>query len=228
MKQIRTDNVLAISTGTDEGPVCSGIRVQGSGIKTDPLLLAAVLRHADIADESSGSKRVKDTGLALSALATSLFQYEYDFERGGKPSIFALRKVFESANITVSQTDAYYSAAIAAKVGSSIAILSIGHTRVWKYREMAFESIVEPNVVSSDDLLDSSLLLTSALGLGFESEKIKGVELELDRGEFLLLVMNTNLRIDKDQPFVLDLTQDFLGQLIDKFHTQPMMLAILR
>src|ERR1700687_3553085 len=73
------------------------LRVAGVGTESEPLRLAAVFRHADIADESHPAERIIQTNRCIEVLDTTLAQVEVD---GASSSdiAFRLKQVLEAAN----------------------------------------------------------------------------------------------------------------------------------
>ena len=209
------------------------MRVNGMGDDTDPLRIAVVLRHLDMADETTPDQAHSQTAQVLAVLDSSLslgVQNDLRKEKGNLPG--ALREVLLTANVAALNTHSYYSAGVAFITHKHIALAGIGDVKAWLYNKEQVRVIMEPAVISPLDESNSAGLLTSALGVGFDATRIQSCQVEVEVDQFVIIGLKAELP-QLSEKLYLDHERDhivpaqLLSLILTKLQVQPPFLAVV-
>jgi hypothetical protein len=182
MDQPRTVATLVASFNSTEWPFLS---MTGAGTQDLPLQLVLVLRHADMADETSiAAARVQTTEVAH-ALDHALSQ----LSAAEMLKTIRLTDVLCTAHTVAVQTGTYYSAIAAVLVGDRLLAAGIGCTMLQVQRAERVDELLQPTTQNLTLSNEEGGLLRAALGIGFSEIEVHTCDTNLGASDGVILMV---------------------------------------
>lgn len=172
------------------------LAIEGVGTVEHPLLLTALLRHADFADETA-SWRIGDLTREVGRSLVGALAILSGEHRSAPPPARKLHEVLIAGNTAARATGTYYSALVAVVSGSAIAAAGIGWSSLSLYREGEQRTVVAS---STRTIPGAEPVLTAGLGLGWDPEQAHAGSLHLAAGETAILLVGTDPAADDGEP----------------------------
>lgn len=159
-------------------------RLSGRGTRDDPAQLVLLHRHADMADETSPAEARRDVELGADEIARLLGEVRGEATPQGMESVIA------RAHESLKGGGTYYSAVIAVISGSRVVASGIGDVsaRLWVGEEA--QDVLNATTVT----IGNVRVLSSALGLGYERDRIQTAEVVLPAGSRMVIGVVTDRR----------------------------------
>jgi hypothetical protein len=186
-----------------------------------------ILRHADFADEASSSQRWAETLACARYLDERLRNSLLNQNAASFDWLTELKAVLIDTNDVATKTGVYYSVAVAVKLGAHITASSIGHIKLWKFRDESLQAVIEPTIITLRDQPVSPALLTGTLGLGFDPERIQFCELELGVGDFAFIAMEADFVQQPRELAGLKSPKEVLERLEGALSNQPPIAVVM-
>ncbi|HEX5734716.1 MAG TPA: hypothetical protein VF131_17930 [Blastocatellia bacterium] len=173
---------------------CTFMRVNGIGTSDEPLRLASIVRHPDMADESTLDEALLQTRQVVDALESALSAIKMDeLISSTLDTSEELKQVLQVGDSTALHTGSYYSAGAAILAGTRLIIAGIGRIKVWLWSEQTLQVLIEPTVMLIPESPDASSILTSTIGIGFTRDKVQFAEAQLESDQLVVLEMGIDL-----------------------------------
>lgn len=156
----------------DSGPSCPLWHAVGTGSAGDPLRVALLVRHSDMADEATPDEARHQAEQVLAALAAALAAGD-----SGR-----LAEALVETQPTALATGTYYSCLLAVLAGGHLAVAGVGKVGARLWGEELPRTLLAPTVLPG-----VPGVLTSALGLGFDPQAVATGGAELAAGRLAVL-----------------------------------------
>jgi hypothetical protein len=176
---------IAVEVIDRKGIGFSTVRVSGDASDRHPARLVLLRRHADMADETQDVDARSDVERGAGKLARIL----EDIDQPVTPS--APGSAVEKAQDALKESGAYYSALVAVVTTSHFVAAGIGNVNVQFWAKRGTQSILNPTTV----ILGRASLLSSALGLGFDPDRIQSADLSISSGDRIIVGVEADLAV---------------------------------
>jgi hypothetical protein len=173
--------LLAPSVGAE----CPFLCMTGAGTPGLPLRLVLLLRHTDMADETSMADAQRQTTEVAYTLDCALCQLTIE----ERPVAIELKDVFRTANAAATRTGTYYSAIIALLVGDQLLAAGIGRATLRVQCADQVDELIQPTTQSLTPERQQGGLLKAALGVGFSDSAIQTCDSSLKALDSALLMI---------------------------------------
>jgi hypothetical protein len=209
----RTDPQLEISL----------ISHDGIGTSDVPLRVSAILRHADMADEST-SEEAYERALRIS---NDMHQALCETLWNESSSVIELKDLLTTISRNA-QADTYYSAAVAILSTKRFVAAGIGNVGIWRCSEKVSGSLIKPSIIRFPARSGKLSILSGALGIGFAPEKIQTCDVSLESGYAVLALQPADL---DDQPLpkieYIHSSNEALQDIVGRLQRKPALLAVI-
>ncbi len=139
-----------------------------------------------------------------------------------------LNDVIGGVNEIAKDTRSYYSAIIGIKIDSRIALAAIGHVKTWLYRDGEFRTLLEPTIIPIPNEGSGPRVLTTALGVGFNPEKIQRCVTDLRAKEFVVIAFETELVKESTDSEATDDASQILDRLCDNITNKAPVVIVVK
>ena len=234
MPRIYSEKFAAFAAEPGITGLCPYIRAEGLGTVSEPLRLAFLLRHPDMADSSTPEEAYAQTIEVGKALYDRLLTTQIVDEADQSPaSMSQLEAVLAKANEDAVKTGTYYSVAAGIVGGGRLIAVGLGHVKFWLLHDKKFSVLLEPTVMRVAEQRPDAVVLTATLGKGFGLEKIRRCDVQLAPQQYVVLGMQTDLTPDADASAIiraqnLSSLAELLTEIERQMRPQPPLTAILR
>jgi hypothetical protein len=155
----------------------STVRVMRDATGQNPARLVLLRRHADMADETPAAEARTDVERGADDVASILGSISSQGET------FDLTSVVEKAHNVLKGSGTYYSILVAMVTMSRVIAAGIGDVTLQLWTEKGAEPMLKPTTVP----VGSTRVLSSALGLGFDVQRIQTANLSLGTGDRIIV-----------------------------------------
>jgi len=225
MKSITSKSIAASLSNPADGPARAAVRVSGEGTESNPLRFAAVLRHADMADESSAAKRTSQTEDCIERLNRELD--EVVKLRPANLNVSRLKHILVTSNEAAKPMETYYSAIVGVRIGERMALAGIGHVAAWLFSQGECRTLITPTIMPIDNETSGPRVLTSALGVGFRPEGIQQSETRLEPKDFAAIAFQADLATESLGRENFENATQILDRLTENFSRNPAVLIVV-
>jgi hypothetical protein len=203
------------------------ISYKGEGTSEDPFRLVMLLRHADMADESTHEQARSLALQAINILDVAVSRVSIDLGVSSRGAIAGLKEALRTTSLKA-QADTYYSAVVAILYGRRLIAAGIGHVNLWRWQQSAFSDLMQPTLAPLPPEASKSFILSSALGVGFDPESVQSCDISLDISDYAVIAIQSLQSLTDE--YLLDggqSTSDWLNKLVDWYQTKPTLLAVV-
>jgi hypothetical protein len=183
--RIDIDTRIAVDVIDRKGSGFSTIRHAGDATDQDPARLVLLRRHADMADETSDIEARSDVERGADKLARILERVDQQLTRA------ALASVVEKAQDALKESGTYYSVLVMVVAASRFVAAGIGNVDVRLWAGDGIQSIVNSTTV----VVGGARVLSSALGLGFDPDRIQSADLSISSGDRIIVGVETDVAL---------------------------------
>jgi hypothetical protein len=176
---------IAVDVIDRKGIGFSTARVSGDATDRNPARLVLLRRHADMADETPDVEARSDVERGADKLARILEDVDQRITQS------ALASVVERSQDTLKEGGTYYSALVAVVTASRVVVAGIGNVNVHLWAKAGTQSMLN----STTTVLGRTRVLSSALGLGFDPDRIQSADLMIYSGDRIIVGVEADLAV---------------------------------
>ncbi|HZS49102.1 MAG TPA: hypothetical protein VFC63_28805 [Blastocatellia bacterium] len=229
---IITQSRLAVSVIEPSGDSIKRAFHLSSGVGTSdsPLRTVLILRHNDLADESTFQEADEKIQKTADELADALSQVIIETSNSSEKTLSNLIGVLEIGNMAA-KADTYYSAIVALLAGKHFVASGIGNVSLCSYRKGKAERLISPSITQFGDSGSHINLMGAALGIGFSANKVRSCALQLAPSE--IVVLGAEMQVDCDSLLDVEDLQDcpslsiLLRRILNHLAICPPLLAVI-
>jgi hypothetical protein len=230
--RIHSEKIAAFAAEPTITGLCPYIRAEGIGTASEPLRIACLLRHADMADESTLDEAYSQAMEVGNSLYERLLTIRTLNGLDDIQIMSQLEAALTSANEDAVKTGTYYSVAAGLVAGGRLVAVGLGHVKIWLLHDGEFSVLLEPTVMPVSEQRPDNVVLTAALGKGFSAKKISRCNVQLAPDHYAVLGMRTDLTADPNSNGVVRAKTSSLADLLTEIERQmrpkPPLTAIVR
>ena len=200
----------------------------GIGTRESPLRLTMILRHADMADESTPQEAHERAWGTSRIIDEALSQVPFDESSSGEV-VLKLKELLGKVRFTA-QTDTYYSAAVTILGGGRFVAAGTGHVNLWRWSEGILTGLIRPSIIKLAQPSSKGYILASALGLGFAPEKVQTCDVSLEPLDHLVLALECVQDLDDQHRISLESiysSRELLNEVTTQIQVKPALLAVI-
>jgi hypothetical protein len=184
---IDATNRIALNVIDRQATGLSTVRVLGDATDQNPARLVLLRRHADMADETPAAEARTDVERGADEVASALAGISSQGETSD------LTSVVEKAHNVLKCSGTYYSILVAMVTASRVVAAGIGDVSLQLWTGKGAEPMLKPTTVA----VGPTRVLSSALGLGFDVERIQTVNLSLGPGDRIIVSVDAELSFSR-------------------------------